>query len=216
MIYQFHLISRTILKFRNQYDLSISPDIKNNSKISEILTSRNDKNRSDKIKNFNVFESMDNSFLNKYNSKKSKNVSKFNDIIDKMNNIFSSRHSKFNLYNNKFINTNNRNQFLLNKINAMKIFTKDKENILKTNNNINQNDFLNKCKVDYIYKNKNKNKMEHKNKDKIANDNINNIKDENTDYDINIKNNNINKTNKIKSIPLKLNNSCLFGIVSSK
>ena len=199
-----------------QYDLSISPDIKNNSKISEILTSRNDKNRSDKIKNFNVFESMDNSFLNKYNSKKSKNVSKFNDIIDKMNNIFSSRHSKFNLYNNKFINTNNRNQFLLNKINAMKIFTKDKENILKTNNNINQNDFLNKCKVDYIYKNKNKNKMEHKNKDKIANDNINNIKDENTDYDINIKNNNINKTNKIKSIPLKLNNSCLFGIVSSK
>ena len=198
-----------------QYDLSISHDKKNNvKKISEILTGRNNKHRSNNSKNlnFNAFESMDNSFLNKNNSKKIKEVSKFNDILDKMNNIFSSRHSKFNLYNNnknKYVNKNNRNQFLLNKINAMKINSKNKDNILKTNNNINKND---KCKIDFIYKNRNK--MDNKNKEIYSNDNNKKIIDENIDYDINIKSNNTNKTNKIKSIPLKLNNSCIFGIAS--
>ena len=201
-----------------QYDLSISPDKKNNiKKISEILTSRNNKYQSDNRKNINAFDSVDKSFLNKNNSKKINDVSKFNDILDKMNNLFSSRHSKFNLYNNnknKYVNTINRNQFLLNKINSMKMNSKNKENILKTNNNINKNDFINKCKIDFVYKNRNK--IDNKNKDKeiYLNDINEKMIDENIDYDINIKSNNINKTNKIKSIPLKLNNSCIFGVAS--
>ena len=202
-----------------QYDLSISPDKRNNIKIAEILTNRSNKYRSDNTKKNNPFEITDNSFINNYNSKKIKNVSKFNEILDKMNNMFSSKHSKFNLYNNnnknKYINTNNRNQFLLNRINAIKSCSKNKENVLKTNNYIKKNDFINKCKIEYIYKNKNKNKMDNKNKEISSNDkNKNKIKDENIDYDINIKSNNINNINKIKSIPLKLYNSCIFGISS--
>ena len=201
-----------------QFDLSISPDKKINiKKNSEILTNRNNKYKSDKTKKYNAFDNMDNTLLNINNSKKIKDVSKFNDILDKMNNLFSSRHSKFNLYNNnknKYINTNNRNQFLLNKINAMKMNSKNKENILKTNNNINKNDFINKCKIDFIYKNKNKIDNKNKDKDIYLNDLNEKIIDENIDYDINIKSSNINKTNKIKSIPLKLNNSCIFGIAS--
>ena len=96
----------------------------------------------------------------------------------------------------------------------MKMNSKNKENILKTNNNINKNDFINKCKIDFVYKNRNK--IDNKNKDKeiYLNDINEKMIDENIDYDINIKSSNINKTNKIKSIPLKLNNSCIFGIAS--
>ena len=218
-----------------QYDLSISPEQKNNLKLSEILTSRNKSNKNDSIK-VKVFDSMDNSASNK-NLSQIKNVSKFNDMIDKMNNIFSTKN--FNLYNNnsRYINNNNRNQFYLNKTTSNNILAfeeceKNKntiKNVAKNRNNlfnainINENDLKSNKKMNCIYNNKirnrfNKNKIGNKNIEKtFSSKNFDNIKDENIANNINIKNVSIepnNKISKIRSIPLKLNNSLLCSISS--
>ena len=195
-----------------QYDLSISPEQKNNLKLSEILTSRNKSNKNDSIK-VKVFDSMDNSASNK-NLSQIKNVSKFNDI-----------------------NNNNRNQFFLNKTtsnniiafeeyeknkNTMKNVAKNKNNLFNAIN-INENDLKSNKKINCIYNNKirnrfNKNKIGNKNIEKtFSSKNFDNIKDENIANNINIKNVSIepnNKISKIRSIPLKLNNSLLCSISS--
>ena len=186
-----------------QYDLSISPDKKNNLKISEIFTSRNSPNKNI-ISNDKNFGSVDCSFPNKIN-KKIKNTPKFNEIIDKMNKIFSTKN-----LNNKYINVNNKKQFILNKINLMK-----KGNLLNAVN-ISQKDIKNKIKYIYTNKNSNKDKINKiknkKEENPFKENNPNNKQQEN--IEINIKNN--NKINQIKSIPLKLNNSFLFSTISSK
>ena len=187
-----------------QYDLTISPDKKNNLKISEIFTSRNSPNKKDISKDKN-FGSVDCSFPNKIN-KKIKNVTKCNEIIDKMNKIFSKKNLE-----NKYINVNNNKQFILNKINLMK-----KGNLLNAVN-ISQKDIKNKVKCIYTNKNGNKNKINKiknkKEENPFKENNPNNVNQQ-ENIEINIKNN--KKINKIKSIPLKINNSFLFSTISSK
>ena len=184
-----------------QYDLSISPDKKNNLKISEIFTSRNSPNKNDISKDKN-FGSVDCSFPNKIN-KKIKNVTKINEIVDKMNKIFSKKNCE-----NKYINVNNKKQFIINKINLMK-----KGNLLNAVN-ISQKDVKNKIKCIYTNKNGNKNKI-----NKIKNKKEENPfkEKENNPNNINQQENfNNKKISKIKSIPLKLNNSFLFSTISYK
>ena len=184
-----------------QYDLNISHDKKNNLKISEIFTSRNSPNKNDISKDKN-FGSVDCSFPNKIN-KKIKNVTKFNEIVDKMNKIFSKKN-----WENKYINVNNKKQFIINKINLMK-----KGNLLNAVN-ISQKDVKNKIKCIYTNKNGNKNKI-----NKIKNKKEENPfkEKENNPNNINQQENfNNKKISKIKSIPLKLNNSFLFSTISYK
>ena len=161
-----------------KYDLSVIQSKNNNSKLSEILTSRNNnKVENSKIK---IFGSLDGSFCS--------NIKKNIPNLNLKNNY---QVSKFNAFSNRYTN-NNRNHFLKNKM-----------------------------KYIYTYKNGNKyneNKLGNKNKENNINDS-NKITNENNEYDINIKNNDMNNSNKIskiKSIPLKLNNSCLVLSIPSK
>ena len=216
-----------------QYDLSITPDKNNNSKVSEILTSRNNKkNENSKIK---IFGNLDGSSSSKVknilplNFKNNYPVSKFNDTIDYTNsNILSTK----NLDNRRYVNFHNKNKFLQNNArnkilniedtDKVKYMIKNKEKLINAVN-ISENDLNNKIK--FIYTNNSGNKYKkkkcgnkNKGKDFRSSTTNDNYKDENNAYDINIKNNinNSNKTNQIKSIPLKLNNSSLFLSVSSK
>ena len=103
-----------------KYDLSILPNKNNNSKLSEILTSRNNNNRIENSK-IKIFGSLDGSF----NSNIKRNIHNLN-----IKNNYQI--SKFNEFNNKYTN-NNRNHFWKNK---MKYIYTNKNGNKYTKNNL--------------------------------------------------------------------------------
>lgn len=118
-----------------KYDLSILPNKNNNSKLSEILTSRNNNNRIENSK-IKIFGSLDGSF----NSNIKRNIHNLN-----IKNNYQI--SKFNEFNNRYTN-NNRNHFWKNKMkyiytnkngnkyNKNNLGNKNKENNFKESNKI--------------------------------------------------------------------------------
>lgn len=107
-----------------KYDLSILPDKNNNSKLSEILTTRNNNNRIENSK-IKIFGSLDGSF----NSNIKRNIHNLN-----IKNNYQI--SKFNEFNNKYTN-NNRNHFWKNKMKY--IYTNKNGNKYNKNNLGNKN-----------------------------------------------------------------------------
>ena len=107
-----------------KYDLSILPNKNNNSKLSEILTSRNNNNRIENSK-IKIFGSLDGSF----NSNIKRNIHNLN-----IKNNYQI--SKFNEFNNKYTN-NNRNHFWKNKMKY--IYTNKNGNKYNKNNLGNKN-----------------------------------------------------------------------------
>ena len=107
-----------------KYDLSILPDKNNNSKLSEILTSRNNNNRIENSK-IKIFGSLDGSF----NSNIKRNIHNLN-----IKNNYQI--SKFNEFNNRYTN-NNRNHFWKNKMKY--IYTNKNGNKYNKNNLGNKN-----------------------------------------------------------------------------
>ena len=103
-----------------KYDLSILPNKNNNSKLSEILTSRNNNNRIENSK-IKIFGSLDGSF----NSNIKRNIHNLN-----IKNNYQI--SKFNEFNNRYTN-NNRNHFWKNK---MKYIYTNKNGNKYTKNNL--------------------------------------------------------------------------------
>ena len=103
-----------------KYDLSILPNKNNNSKLSEILTSRNNNNRIENSK-IKIFGSLDGSF----NSNIKRNIHNLN-----IKNNYQI--SKFNELNNRYTN-NNRNHFWKNK---MKYIYTNKNGNKYTKNNL--------------------------------------------------------------------------------
>ena len=103
-----------------KYDLSILPNKNNNSKLSEILTSRNNNNRIENSK-IKIFGSLDGSF----NSNIKRNIHN----LSIKNNY---QISKFNEFNNRYTN-NNRNHFWKNK---MKYIYTNKNGNKYTKNNL--------------------------------------------------------------------------------
>lgn len=103
-----------------KYDLSILPDKNNNSKLSEILTSRNNNNRIENSK-IKIFGSLDGSF----NSNIKRNIHNLN-----IKNNYQI--SKFNEFNNRYTN-NNRNHLWKNK---MKYIYTNKNGNKYTKNNL--------------------------------------------------------------------------------
>ena len=231
-IYQEINISNNINNLNsNKHNISISPNKIDKSKISEILTGRNNKEGSQikKLRSIDLSSKSKIEKIHSINIKDNYSISKFNDIIDKAIVICSTKNN--NLYNNRYSKVNNRNQFLQSKArnklltigdiekekNLIKKVFKNKGKLMNEINISESENVANKIKCIYTNNNMNnynKKKLGHKNKEKnLGNSNVNNIiiQDENIEYDINIKdNNNSQKINQIKSIPLKLNNSCLF------
>jgi hypothetical protein len=235
-IYQ-NINNNNINNLKVQYDLSITPNKKNNIKITEILTSRNNYKKSN-IKMFGSFDNCPND-INKLKLNipplnfKNNQINQSEFITDNIKNILSTKNN--DIYKNQIMNINNRNQlFHFNKKSIMtfeepekdraimKNFIKNKINLMKEvdicqidyKNNIIKSSNLKKC----IYSGKKRNKIikkenhndrgyQYTNRNKIK-DNF--IKDENVEYNININSNYSNQNNQIKSIPLKLNNFCLF------
>ena len=127
-----------------KYDLSILPDKNNNSKLSEILTSRNNNNRIENSK-IKIFGSLDGSF----NSNIKRNIHNLN-----IKNNYQI--SKFNEFNNRYTN-NNRNHFWKNKMkyiytnkngnkyNKNNLGNKNKENNFKESNKIKEEN--NECDI---------------------------------------------------------------------
>ena len=107
-----------------KYDLSILPDKNNNSKLSEILTGRNNNNRIENSK-IKIFGSLDGSF----NSNIKRNIHNLN-----IKNNYQI--SKFNEFNNRYTN-NNRNHFWKNKMKY--IYTNKNGNKYNKNNLGNKN-----------------------------------------------------------------------------
>ena len=107
-----------------KYDLSILPNKNNNSKLSEILTSRNNNNRIENSK-IKIFGSLDGSF----NSNIKRNIHNLN-----IKNNYQI--SKFNEFNNRYTN-NNRNHFWKNKMKY--IYTNKNGNKYNKNNLGNKN-----------------------------------------------------------------------------
>ena len=107
-----------------KYDLSILPNKNNNSKLSEILTSRNNNNRIENSK-IKIFGSLDGSF----NSNIKRNIHNLN-----IKNNYQI--SKFNELNNRYTN-NNRNHFWKNKMKY--IYTNKNGNKYNKNNLGNKN-----------------------------------------------------------------------------
>ena len=215
-----------------QYNLPIPPDKTNIAKISKFISSRNyNKNSNQKIKIFSSMEGNNTSKIKNIHHLYSKNnfhISKFNDIFENMNTLFSP--SNIN-YMQKHSNETNKNQFLHNKIldNILTLEKNEKnknkpKHLVKKGKLINddkakEKDLRNKIKNIYNHKNENKCNskiIENKNQGKnFKNCNLikNDLKDESSKNDVNIKNNEKDDSNKIgliKSIPLKLSNSCLF------
>ena len=127
-----------------KYDLSILPDKNNNSKLSEILTSRNNNNRIENSK-IKIFGSLDGSF----NSNIKRNIHNLN-----IKNNYQI--SKFNELNNRYTN-NNRNHFWKNKMKYIytnkngnkytknNLGNKNKENNFKESNKIKEEN--NECDI---------------------------------------------------------------------
>ena len=127
-----------------KYDLSILPDKNNNSKLSEILTSRNNNNRIENSK-IKIFGSLDGSF----NSNIKRNIHNLN-----IKNNYQI--SKFNEFNNRYTN-NNRNHFWKNKMKYIytnkngnkytknNLGNKNKENNFKESNKIKEEN--NECDI---------------------------------------------------------------------
>ena len=127
-----------------KYDLSILPNKNNNSKLSEILTSRNNNNRIENSK-IKIFGSLDGSF----NSNIKRNIHNLN-----IKNNYQI--SKFNEFNNRYTN-NNRNHFWKNKMkyiytnkngnkyNKNNLGNKNKENNFKESNKIKEEN--NECDI---------------------------------------------------------------------
>ncbi len=107
-----------------KYDLSILPNKNNNSKLSEILTSRNNNNRIENSK-IKISGSLDGSF----NSNIKRNIHNLN-----IKNNYQI--SKFNEFNNRYTN-NNRNHFWKNKMKY--IYTNKNGNKYNKNNLGNKN-----------------------------------------------------------------------------
>ena len=108
-----------------KYDLSILPDKNNNSKLSEILTSRNNNNNRIENSKIKIFDSLDGSF----NSNIKRNIHNLN-----IKNNYQI--SKFNELNNRYTN-NNRNHFWKNKMKY--IYTNKNGNKYNKNNLGNKN-----------------------------------------------------------------------------